>query len=193
MSGKTMNARVFRLMSRGSVALLAAMALTAVAAANEVDATRSSITATFRQMNVPVEGGFKVFRGSIDFDPGNLKASRARVEIDTTSFNLGAPEYEEELRGKEWFDTPAYPMAGFVSSNVIAVGPDRFEARGKFTLKGKMQEIKVPFTIRSEGGTRVFEGELPISRKIYAIGGSEWDDTLDDKVIVKFRIITTAK
>jgi len=188
-----MNARVIRSVFCGSAALLAAVMLTAAAAANDVDAIRSSITATFRQMNVPVEGGFKVFRGNIDFDPGNLKAARARIEIDTASFDLGAPEYEEELRGKEWFDSPAYPKASFDSSSVAAVGPDRFEARGRFTLKAKTQEIKVPFTIRSEGGARVFEGELPISRKIFAIGGSEWDDTLDDKVIVKFRIITTAK
>ena len=139
-------------------------------------------------MNVPVEGLFKIARGTIDFDPRNLKAARARIEIDTASFDLGAPEYEAELRGKEWFDAHDYPKASFVSSGVTAVGENRFEARGKLTLKGKTQEIKVPFTLRSESGARVFEGELPVSRKAYAIGGAEWDDTLDDKVIVKFRV-----
>jgi polyisoprenoid-binding protein YceI len=192
MSGRTMNLSVARYLFRGSAALVAAVTLVTVAAASGIDATRSEITATFRQMNVPVEGGFKVFRGSIDFDPGKLKTARARIEIDTASFDLGAPEYEEELRGKEWFDTPAYPMASFVSSNVIAVGPDRFEARGSFTLKGKTQVIKVPFTMRFDGAARIFEGELPISRKMYAIGSSEWDGTLDDEVRVKFKV-TTAK
>jgi polyisoprenoid-binding protein YceI len=74
---------------------------------------------------------------------------------------------------------------------VISVGENRFVAKGQFTLKGKTQEIKVPFTVRSESGARVFEGELPISRKAYAIGGAEWNDTLDDEVIVKFRVTTT--
>jgi polyisoprenoid-binding protein YceI len=163
------NACVAGFLSRWSAVVLAAATLAAVAATSGVDATRSRITATFRQMNVPVEGGFKVFRGSID---------------------LGAPEYEEELRGKEWFDTQAYPKASFVSSGVISAGGNRFVARGKFTLKGKTQEIKVPFTMRSESGARVFEGELPVSRKTYAIGGAEWNGTLDDEVIVKFRITT---
>jgi polyisoprenoid-binding protein YceI len=139
-------------------------------------------------MNVPVEGGFKIVRGTIDFDPKNLKAARARIEIDTASFDLGAPEYEAELHGKEWFDTQAHPKASFVSSSVSAVGPNRFEAKGKFTLKGKTQEIKVPFTVRSDGGARVFEGELPISRKAFEIGSAEWDGTLEDKVVVKFRV-----
>jgi polyisoprenoid-binding protein YceI len=185
-----MNASVARYLSRWSAALLAAATLMAVAAASGVDATRSRVTATFRQMNVPVEGGFKIVRGTIDFDPKNLKAARARIEIDTASFDLGAPEYEAELRGKEWFDTPAYPKAGFVSSSVSAVGPNQFEAKGKFTLKGKTQEIKVPFTVRSDGGARVFEGELPISRKAFEIGSAEWDGTLEDKVVVKFRVTT---
>jgi polyisoprenoid-binding protein YceI len=152
-----MNTSVARFLSHWSTAVFAAATLSAVAAASSIDATKSGITATFRQMNVPVEGGFKVFRGSIDFDPKNLKLARARIEIDTASFDLGAPEYEDELRGKEWFDTPTYPKASFVSSSVISV---------------------------------VFEGELSISRKAYAIGSSEWDDTLDDEVIVKFRITT---
>jgi polyisoprenoid-binding protein YceI len=184
------NANVTGFLSRWSAVVLAAATLASVAATSGVDATRSRITVTFRQMNVPVEGGFKVFRGNIDFDPGNLKAARARIEIDTVSFDLGAPEYEEELHGKEWFDTPTYPKASFVSSRVISVGENRFVAKGKFTLKGKTQDIKVPFTMRSENGARVFEGELPVSRNAYAIGGAEWNDTLDDEVIVKFRITT---
>lgn len=173
--------------------MLAATTLAADAAASGIDVARSEITATFRQMNVPVEGRFKSFRGSIDFDPGNLKAARARIEIDTASFDLGAPEYEDELRGKEWFDTSTYPKASFVSSGLTAVEGNRFEARGRFTLKGKAQEIRAPFTLHSDSDTRVFEGELPLSRKIYAIGGREWDGTLDDQVIVKFRITTTAR
>jgi polyisoprenoid-binding protein YceI len=188
-----MNASVARYLSRWSAVVFAAATLTAVASASDVDATKSGITATFRQMHVPVEGVFKVFRGTINFDPKNLTAARARIEINTASFDLEAPEYEEELRGKEWFDTPAYPKASFVSSSVSAVGPNRFEAKGKFTLKGKTQEIKVPFTMHSYGGARVFEGELPISRKAFEIGSAEWDDTLEDKVIVKFRITAAAK
>jgi polyisoprenoid-binding protein YceI len=188
-----MNASVARFLLRLSGVALAAATLAVAAAVSGVDAIKSQITATFRQMNVPVEGRFNNFRGSVDFDPKNAAAGRARIEIDTSSFDVGAPEYNEELRGEEWFDTPTYPKASFVSSSVSRVGQNRFEAKGRLTLKGKTQEIKVPFTQRSDGGVQVYEGELPISRKAYAIGSAEWDDTLEDKVIVKFRITTAAR
>lgn len=172
-----------------AVALMAAAP--AAAAADRIDAANSRVTATFRQMNVPVEGRFTSFRGTIRFDPKNAAAASARIEIDTASFDLGAPEYNDELHKPEWFDTLHHPKATFESSSVVALGPDRFEARGKLTLKGKTRDIQIPFTQRSEAGGRVYEGELPISRKTYAIGSAEWDDTLEDQVIVKFRIITT--
>lgn len=179
--------------SRLSAATLVAVTLAVVAAAISVDVRKSQITATFRQMNVPVEGRFMIFRGSIDFDPKNAAAGKARIEVDTASFDVGAAEYNEQLHGQEWFDTPTYPKASFVSSHVAPAGPNRFEVRGRFTLKDKTQKIKVAFTQRFEGGVQVYEGEFPLSRKMYSIGSADWDETLEDKVIVKFKITTAAK
>lgn len=167
-----------------------AVALAAAAAAGGIDSANSQVTANFRQMNVPVEGRFNAFSGSIDFDANKPAAARARIEVDTASFDVGAPEYNDELRKPEWFDTAAHPKAVFVSSAVTAAGPNRFEVVGKLTLKGKTHEFKIPVTRRSDAGRQIYEGELPISRKAFAIGGADWADTVDDKVVVKFRIAT---
>ncbi|MBI3561331.1 MAG: YceI family protein [Gammaproteobacteria bacterium] len=176
---------------------LAAVVLTAtipaVAASGSIDIPRSQITATFRQMHVPVEGRFKTIRGTINFDPDHATAGRASIEIDTASFDVGAEEYNYELHTQEWFDTTAYPQASFVASQVVPLGQNRFEAQGSLTLKGKTQAIKVAFTQHSDGPAQVFEGEVPISRKAYAIGSAQWNDVLEDQVIVKFRIINTTK
>jgi polyisoprenoid-binding protein YceI len=172
---------------------LAAFALAAVAAVSAVDAGKSRITATFRQMNVPIEGQFKTFRGTVDFDPNKPAAGSARIEIDTASFDIGAPEYSEELHRKEWFDTAAHPHASFVSSSVSPAGPNRYVAAGKLSLKGKSMDIRIPFTSRTEGAARLYEGEFPISRKAYGIGSADWDEVLEDEVIVKFRIVAVSK
>lgn len=166
---------------------------TLTAAAGNIDVTKSQITANFRQMNVPVEGRFNAFSGTIAFDAKNIAASRARIEIDTASFDVGAPEYNDELRAKEWLHTSAYPKASFVSSRVASVGPNRFEVTGKLTLKGKTLEIKVPFTLHTTGAVSIYEGEVPLSRKTYSIGSADWDKTVEDKVVVKFRIAAAAK
>lgn len=174
----------------GGMALFAA---SLTVAASSIDVGQSQITATFRQMNVPVEGTFSTFSGNIVFDPQRAAASRARIEIDTTSFDVGAPEFNDELRAKEWLDTATHPKASFVSSRVTALGQNRFEVTGKLTLKGKTLEIKVPFTLRTEDSVSIYEGEVPLSRKTYSIGSADWEKTVDDKVVVKFRIAAAAK
>lgn len=178
------------------LSLLGAMALFAVTlavSASAIDAGKSQIIATFRQMNVPVEGRFNSFNGSIVFDSKKLAAASARIEIDTASFDVGAPEYNDELRAREWLDTSSYPKASFVSTRVNATGPNRFEASGKLSLKGKTSDIIIPFTQGLEGKNWIYEGEFPLSRKLYSIGGRAWDKTVDDRVVVKFRILTVPK
>lgn len=170
--------------------LLAALLLGAAAAAGTVDAAKSEVSATFRQMNVQVEGQFTAFRGAVVFDPADPAAATARLEVDTASFDLGAEEYNEEVRGKEWFDSKTHPRATFVSSRVAAAGSDRFTVEGTLTLKGKARAIVVPVTVVPADGGRSYEGQFTVSRKAYDIGDAEWDEVLEDPVVVRFRIVT---
>jgi len=170
--------------------VLVALILVGAAAGSSVNAARSELSATFRQMNVPVTGRFTSFRGRVQFDPKTPAAAGARLEVDTASFDLGAEDYNDEVRGKEWFDSAAHPTAVFVSSKVVPAGPDRFKTAGTLTLKGRPQALEVPFGVRRENGGRVYEGTFTVSRKGYGIGDAEWDDVLEDAVVVRFRIFT---
>lgn len=160
--------------------------------ASAVDAGKSSITATFTQMNVPVDGAFKRFSGRIVYDPTQVAAASAQLSVDTASFDLGDEEYNAEVRKPEWFDAKAHPAATFKSASIRALGTDRFEASGVLTLKGKSQNVKSTVTVKSEGALRRYSGELPISRAAFALGDAEWNEVLEDRVIVKFVIVTPA-
>lgn len=159
-------------------------------APGDVVAPKSDLTATFRQMGVPVEGRFTALRGSVAFDAARPAAASARLEVDTASFDLGADEYNEEVRGKEWFDSATHPRATFVAARVAVAGPDRFTAEGIFTLKGRTQPLSVPFVQRRAAGARSYEGEFTLSRKAFGIGDAKWDHVLEDPVVVRFRIVT---
>lgn len=159
-------------------------------AARNVDAARSQVTATFRQMNVPVEGRFTSFRGAVDFDPRRPYDGRARIEVDTGSFEIGSPEYDEEARGAGWLDAAAHPRAVFQSTSVREREPGRYVARGTLNLKGRSTVLEVPFTARLGKGSRTYEGAFPLSRQAYVIGDPDWDDVLEDTVVVRFRIVT---
>lgn len=169
--------------------LLAALFIGA-ATPRSVDAARSRLTATFRQMNVPVEADFGAFRGSIQFDPAQPAAAQARLEVDTASLDLGDDDYNAEVRSAEWFDSKIYPRATFVSSKVAPAGGNRYTAEGTLTLKGRPQPLTVPFTLRRAKGALAYEGEFTLSRKAFGIGDPDWDRVLEDAVVVKFRLVT---
>lgn len=172
--------------------LLASSTAVLAAASAPVDAGKSKLVATFTQMNVGVEGEFRKFSGSIVYDPANPATSSAELVVDTASFDIGDEEYNAEVRKAEWFDAKKFPIATFKSSSVRALGADRFEASGTLTLKGRSTTVKAPVSVKTAAGLRTFSGELPISRKAFALGDAGWDEVLEDTVVVKFTIVAPA-
>jgi polyisoprenoid-binding protein YceI len=172
--------------------LAAITSLLAAATAVPIDAGKSKLTAAFTQMGVSVDGTFKTFKGTVAYDPANAAASTAELSIDTASFDIGDDDYNAEVRKKEWFDTATYPAATFRSTAIKPLGAENFEATGTLNLKGKTQTVKVPVSVKTAGKVRSFEGELPISRTAFGMGDPEWNEVLEDKVIVKFVIVAPA-
>lgn len=164
--------------------------------AQTVDYSRSQITVTSRQMNVPVEAKFSKFSAQLAFDPARPESGKARIEVDLASFDIGNDDVNNEARGKNWFDIAHFPKATFVSSGVRALGGNRYEVRGPLTIKGRTHDITVSFAIKPDAaGNPGFEGAFPIRRLQYSIGDGVWrdTDTVADEVQIKFRLQTTGK
>lgn len=162
----------------------------AQAAPLKIDAAKSSVSATFKQMNVPVEAPFRTFGAQIDYDAAKPAAARASVDITTASFDIGDDMYNKEVAKKEWFDSARFPKATFVSTAIAPAGAGKLNVTGKLTMKGRSANVSFPLTVRTEGGKQVFEGQLPIKRLAFNIGEGEWKDTsmVADEVVIKFRI-----
>jgi len=176
--------------------LLAAMLLftASAASAQTIDAARSSVSATFKQMGVPVEGKFKKVGGQVVYDPANPAAAQAKVDVDIASFDLGDAQYNREVLQKEWFNAARFPAASLVSTSARAVGVGKLAVGARLTIKGRSVDVNVALSVRSENGATVFEGSVPIRRLAFAIGEGEWKDTalLADEVVVKFRLVVPA-
>ena len=180
-------------------ALLFALLLGAVSGAqaiefNQVQIGKSALSFVSKQMNVPVEGQFKSFRGKLAFDPAKPAAASAELEIDMASVDAGSKDANDEVAGKAWFNTKAFPVAKFVLSSVKPLGGNRFEVAGKMTIKGKTQDLAAPVTLRQEGNSATFEGSLVIKRADYGIGEGMWADfgTVANEVQVRYRLVATA-
>jgi polyisoprenoid-binding protein YceI len=173
--------------------LLASFLASAVAGAAmlKTDPAKSSVSATFRQMGVPVEAPFRQFDAQIDYDAAKPAAAKATVVIMAASLDLGDPDYNKEVTKKEWFNTAQFPKATFVSTAIAPAGAGKLNVNGKLSIKGRSANVSFPLTVKHDAGKQVFEGQLPIKRLAFHIGEDEWKDTslVADEVLIKFRIV----
>ncbi len=169
-----------------------AIAIPALAAVAKLDTTKSTVAIVFKQMNVPVDAKFKKFSANIDYDSAKPDASKATVDIDVASFDLGDPEYNKEVLKKEWFNSAQFPKAIFVSTSMKAGANGKLDVTGNLTIKGKTIVTSFPLSVKKEGSNQVFDGMLPIKRLAFNIGEGEWKDTgmVADEVVIKFHVVT---
>lgn len=154
---------------------------------------QSTVSFEFRQMGVPVKGGFKRFMVQMAFDPARPEAGNARIDVDLASIDAGSAEADEESAGRLWFNRSAYPTATFVSSAIRVLGSNRFELRGTLTLKGKRLEMVVPVNYTPGKNTAAFDGSFILKRLDFGVGEGMWADvdTVANEIQVRFRIVAS--
>ena len=180
-------------MSARKLVLALLLVSSAFAHAAAIDSQKSSITATFKQLGVEVVAKFNRVSGVIDYDAMNPASGKANIVIPLASFDLGDPEYNQEVQKKDWFDSARFPQATFISSEIKPAGAGKILVEGELTIKGKALAVSIPVTVRQEGREQIFEGKLPIKRLYFNIGEGDWKDTdtLADEVLISFKAVTS--
>ena len=165
-----------------------------VVQAQPIDSGASRVSATFKQLGVPVQGVFRQVKGDVEFDPQRAAKARATLEIEVSGFDLGDKEYNAEVAKKDWFDAKTHPRASFVLSSVTPVSATQYKAAGSLSMKGKTANLQFPVDIKTDAGKTVFEGKVPVSRLFFNIGEGEWKDTalVADEVLIQFRVVSAA-
>ncbi len=161
---------------------------------NAVQADKSSLAFVYKQMGVAVEGRFRKFAVQISFDPAKPGAAKAAIDVDLASIDTGSTEGDDEVAGKQWFNTKAFPVARFVSTAVKPLGGNRYEVSGKLTIKGRTQQVSAPFTFAPQGNAALFDGAFTLRRADFAIGEGAWADfgTVANEIQIKFHVLAAA-
>lgn len=156
-----------------------------------VQADKSTLTFTSRQMGVPVQGRFPKFTTRIAFDPARPDAAKVDLSIDLASIDAGSKDANDEVVGKQWFNVRMFPAASFTSSAVKTLGGGRFEVTGPLTIKGKSVPVTAAFTFKVEGAFAVFDGGFTLKRIDFAIGEGPWADlsTVANEIQVNFHVV----
>jgi len=100
-------------------------------------------------------GTFNDFEASLDFDPEDIENASLEVIIDTSSLDVDIPDFEEELKGDNWFDVAVYPQAVFRTTRFVeSIDEDSFIYEGDLTLLGTTAPVTLEINFR--GGGRNF-------------------------------------
>lgn len=159
-----------------------------------VQTDKSTLNFGYKQMGVSMAGSFKKFSAQMSFDPTNLASSKAQLEIDLASIDVGSDEGNDEVVDKQWFNVKAFPKATFVTTAIKSTGPNHYDVTGNLTIKGKTKVITAPSTVTIAGKLATFDGTLGILRSDYSIGEGEWAkfDTVANEIQIKFHILANA-
>jgi polyisoprenoid-binding protein YceI len=176
-------------------ARLAALALLvpvpAVADCWLADAAGSEVRFEATQAGAPIEGSFHEFTGRICLDDAEAAQSSIEVSINTASVDMGLPEFDEAMRGAEFFDVARWPTAHFASTAVKSLlGAGRYEVTGRFTIRDRTKDVEVPFTLTTNNGAAMVAGEMTLKRLDYDIGLGQWQDTrwVGNEVVLRFTV-----
>lgn len=154
---------------------------------------KSEIKFAGKQMGVAQDGKFAKFGAKANLDPKKPEASHAEITVELGSIDLGSKEANDEVIRPDWFDVAKFPQAKFVSSNVKSLGGDKFEMRGKLTIKGSAKDVVVPFTLKEAAGVTTAQGAIEVKRLDFKVGAGVWGDleTVANEVQIKFLLTLT--
>ena len=100
-------------------------------------------------------GTFNEFEASLDFDPEDIENASLEVVINTSTLDVDIPEFEEELRGDNWFDVAVFPQAVYRTTRFVeSVDEDTFLFEGDLTLLGTTAPVSLE--VNFHGGGRNF-------------------------------------
>jgi polyisoprenoid-binding protein YceI len=173
---------------------ITALALQAHAAPYQaIVPAKSSVTFSYKQMGVAVDGRFKKFSAQVSFDPAKADAGKASFEVELASVDAGSSEADDEVVTKSWFNAAAFPKATFVAKQFKQTAPNQYEVSGTLSIKGQSREVKFPMKHTAQGKDGVLTGSFTLKRGDFNIGEGMWAkfDVVANDIQVNFSLTAT--
>jgi len=148
---------------------------------------KSSVTFSYKQMGVAMDGKFKKFSAQVSLDTAKLDKAKGSIDIDLASIDTGSSEADQEVVGKSWFNVAAHPKASFVLKGLKATGANQYEATGQLTIKGQTRELHTPLKLTPQGQ---LTGSFVLKRADFGIGEGMWAkfDVVANEITVNFNL-----
>lgn len=166
--------------------------------AYNIDPAHSLIGFAVRHLEINwVEGRFKDFKGTINFDEKDVTKSSVEFTANVASVDTEVEARDKHLRTADFFDVEKYPEMTFRSTRVERKGKDGYVLHGDLTLKGVTKPVALPFTVTGAvkdpwGNTRFgVEAHTKINRRDFGVNyGNAFAGGLDvgNEVTIDLRL-----
>lgn len=90
-----------------------------------------------------VRGHFKDVHGTMNFDPGNPRATSIDVAIDAGQVWTGEPERDAHLKSADFLDADRHPKITFTGDRVDLAGAGEAILTGALTIRGVTRTVSL--------------------------------------------------
>ncbi|PIQ83161.1 MAG: hypothetical protein COV75_09065 [Candidatus Omnitrophica bacterium CG11_big_fil_rev_8_21_14_0_20_63_9] len=152
------------------------------AATYQIDKDHTTVSFKIRHLFSKVEGVFRDFSGTIDYEPGQPDAWKTEATIQTASIDTRVEKRDNHLRTVDFFDVAQYPTITFKSTKMAEVSGTTAKLHGVLTIRGVQKPVVLDLTIHGVGQDpwgnvrSGFTATTTINRKDF---GLTWNQALE--------------
>jgi polyisoprenoid-binding protein YceI len=122
--------------------LLAATSAFSAVSVYEIDPSHSSAQFSVKHLMVSnVKGQFSNVKGTVQYDPQNVAASKVDATIDVSTVDTREAKRDAHLKNPDFFDVEKFPTMKFVSKRVMPASPGKVKLLGDLTIHGVTKEV----------------------------------------------------
>ncbi len=148
----------------------------------DIDKEHTNFYFSVDHIYAKVQGRFTDFKGTVAFDPDNLKDSHLSFEIKVKSIDTGIAKRDKHLLSADFLDASEYPLITFTSSSISKAGENSYDVHGRLTIKAVSTDLVLPLTYGGAkdhplvSGMEVagFNGRLTLDRLAYKVGDGKY-------------------
>ena len=136
-----------------------------------IDKQHSSLAIVHPGPTPLVLGTVQQWDGKVVFDPNHLDLSHVTINVDVGSIRTADPRWNAILPQPEWLSVKDYPVATFESDAITHVSGDAYQAAGALIIRGKRQNVTLPFKLVVNDNVAHAQGVISLIRTDFGIGG----------------------
>jgi Uncharacterized conserved protein len=131
----------------------------------------SKVHFVIKNFGINTGGDFSGLKGTVTFNPGNLKTSVMNVSVAVKTIDTDNETRDGHLRSDSYFDAEKFPLITITSTKIDKNNKSgSYYFTGTLTMHGVTKIISFPFTATLQDNDYLFTGKFDLNRLDYGVG-----------------------